>query len=129
MKATKSVYIQLQNSELACTTVWGYDLYPQTLPGRVETRRADRLFQIIQLLRTQKWVTAAKIAEELQVSVRTVYRNVQNLSLSGTPILSETGKGYSLDKAYNLPPVTFSEAEIEALILVPEWFKHGPTEA
>lgn len=49
--------------------------------------------------------------------MRTVYRDVQDLSLSGTPILSETGKGYSLDKAYNLPPVTFSESEIEALIL------------
>lgn len=80
-------------------------------------RRADRLFQIIQLLRTRQWVTAAFIAEELSISRRTVYRDIQDLSLSGTPILSETGKGYRLDKAYNLPPVTFSESELEALIL------------
>ena len=80
-------------------------------------RRADRLFQIIQLLRTRQWVTAARIAEELDVSVRTVYRDVQDLSLSGTPILSETGRGYKLDKSYNLPPITFSEAELESLIL------------
>ncbi len=80
-------------------------------------RRADRLFQIIQLLRTRQWVTAARIAEDLNISVRTVYRDIQDLSLSGTPIISETGKGYSLDKAYNLPPVTFSESELEALIL------------
>ena len=80
-------------------------------------RRADRLFQIIQILRTRQWVTAARIAEDLQVSVRTVYRDVQDLSLSGTPILSETGRGYKLDKAYNLPPITFTEAELESLIL------------
>ncbi len=80
-------------------------------------RRADRLFQIVQLLRTQRWVTAADIAEDLGVSVRTVYRDIQDLSLCGTPIISETGKGYSLDKAYNLPPITFSESELESLIL------------
>ncbi len=80
-------------------------------------RRADRLFQIIQILRTRQWFTAANIAEELQVSVRTIYRDVQDLSLSGTPILSETGRGYKLDKSYNLPPITFTEAELESLIL------------
>jgi predicted DNA-binding transcriptional regulator YafY len=69
------------------------------------------------MLRTRQWVTAAEIADNLEISVRTVYRDMQDLSLSGTPILSETGKGYSLDKAYNLPPITFSEAELESLIL------------
>ena len=80
-------------------------------------RRADRLFQIIQILRTRQWVTANAIAESLEVSVRTVYRDVQDLSLSGTPIRSETGRGYKLDKAYNLPPITFTEAELESLVL------------
>ncbi len=80
-------------------------------------RRADRLFQIIQLLRTHKWITAAKIAENLEVSVRTIYRDIQDLSVSGIPVISETGTGYSLDKHYNLPPVTFSEAELESLVL------------
>lgn len=80
-------------------------------------RRSDRLFQIIQLLRTRRCLTAAQIADNLEVSVRTVYRDIQDLSLSGTPIISETGKGYTLDKAYNLPPITFSESELESLIL------------
>lgn len=80
-------------------------------------RRSDRLFQIIQLLRTRRCLTAAQIAENLAVSVRTVYRDIQDLSLSGTPIIAETGKGYTLDKAYNLPPITFSESELESLIL------------
>ena len=77
-------------------------------------RRADRLFQIVQMLRTRKRLTAAQIAESLEVSERTVYRDVQDLSLSGVPIIAETGVGYSLDKAYNLPPITFSEAELES---------------
>lgn len=62
-------------------------------------------------------MTAAQIAENLEVSIRTIYRDIQDLSLSGIPVISETGTGYSLDKHYNLPPVTFSEAELEALIL------------
>lgn len=80
-------------------------------------RRADRLFQIVQLLRTRKQMTAAEIAERLEVSVRTVYRDVQDLSLSGIPIIAQTGEGYRLDKSYNLPPLTFGENELEALIL------------
>ncbi len=80
-------------------------------------RRADRLFQIVQMLRTRKHLTAAQIAESLEVSERTVYRDVQDLSLSGVPIIAETGVGYSLDKAYNLPPITFSEAELESVLL------------
>lgn len=80
-------------------------------------RRADRLFQIVQFLRTHRCLTAAQIADRLEVSVRTIYRDVQDLSLSGIPIISETGIGYSLDKNYNLPPVTFTETELESLIL------------
>lgn len=80
-------------------------------------RRADRLFQIIQLLRTRKQLTAKQLAENLQVSERTIYRDIQDLSLSDVPIISETGIGYSLDKAYNLPPITFSEVELESLLL------------
>lgn len=80
-------------------------------------RRADRLFQIVQMLRTHRCLTAAQIAESLEVSVRTIYRDVQDLSLSGIPIISETGTGYRLDKNYNLPAVTFTENELESLIL------------
>jgi predicted DNA-binding transcriptional regulator YafY len=80
-------------------------------------RRADRLFQIVQLLRTRKRLTALQIADSLEVSERTIYRDVQDLSLSGVPIISETGVGYTLDKAYNLPPITFSEGELESMLL------------
>lgn len=80
-------------------------------------RRADRLFQIVQMLRTRRWLTAAQIAERLEVSERTIYRDMQDLSLAGTPIISETGVGYSLDKSYNLPSITFTEEELESLIL------------
>lgn len=80
-------------------------------------RRADRLFQIVQMLRTHECMTAQQLADRLGISVRTVYRDMQDLSLSGVPLLSETGVGYRLDRAYNLPPVTFTSNELEALML------------
>lgn len=80
-------------------------------------RRADRLFQIVQLLRTHRSLTAAKIAERLEVSVRTIYRDIDDLSASGTPIYAETGIGYRIDPHYDLPPVTFTENELEAMVL------------
>lgn len=97
-------------------------------------RRADRLFQIVQLLRTRKQMTALQLAESLEVSERTIYRDVQDLSFTGVPIISETGVGYSLDKSYNLPPITFSESELESLLvgarMVQGWTdKHMAAEA
>ena len=80
-------------------------------------RRGDRLFQIIQLLRTHKRITAQQMAQRLEVSERTIYRDMQDLSLSSVPIISETGVGYSIDSSYSLPPVTFNEDELEALLL------------
>jgi predicted DNA-binding transcriptional regulator YafY len=80
-------------------------------------RRADRLFQIVQLLRTHRCLTAAKIAERLEVSVRTIYRDIDDLSASGTPIYAESGVGYRIDPHYDLPPVTFTESELEAMVL------------
>jgi len=80
-------------------------------------RRGDRLFQIIQLLRTHKSLTAQQMAQRLEVSERTIYRDMQDLSLSSVPIISETGVGYSIDSSYNLPPITFNEDELEALLL------------
>ena len=68
-------------------------------------RRADRLFQIIQLLRgRRRAVTARWLAEQLEVSERTVYRDIRDLMASGTPIEGETGVGYSLRSGYDLPP-------------------------
>lgn len=80
-------------------------------------RRADRLFQIVQMLRTDRSVTAQMIAERLDVSSRTVYRDVQDLSLSGIPIISEPGLGYRLMPGFHLPPLMFDEDEITALLL------------
>lgn len=80
-------------------------------------RRADRLFRIIQLLRRRNVATAAWLAEELEVSERTVYRDIRDLSLSGVPIEGEAGVGYILRRGFDLPPLMFSEAEIEAMVL------------
>jgi predicted DNA-binding transcriptional regulator YafY len=80
-------------------------------------RRADRLFQLIQLLRRRDVATAAWLAVELEVSERTVYRDVRDLVLSGVPIEGEAGVGYILRRGFDLPPLMFTEAELEAMVL------------
>lgn len=80
-------------------------------------RRADRLFQLIQLMRSRDVVTAREIAAELEVSLRTVYRDVADLTASGVPIDGEAGVGYVLDAAFELPPLMFDAEEIGALVL------------
>jgi len=80
-------------------------------------RRADRLFQIIQVLRHKRVATAAELASRLEVSERTIYRDMRDLSRSGVPILSEAGVGYRLLRGFDLPPLMFTEDEIEALVL------------
>src|SRR5712691_11593268 len=81
-------------------------------------RRADRLFQIIQLLRRRRTATTAThIAEKLGVSERTVYRDVRDLVLAGTPIDGEAGIGYRIRPGYDLPPLMFDRDEIQALVL------------
>ncbi len=80
-------------------------------------RRADRLFDIIEFLRRHKRVvTAAELAETMEVSVRTIYRDVADLQASRVPIEGEAGLGYMLRSGYELPPLMFSEDEIEALV-------------
>jgi predicted DNA-binding transcriptional regulator YafY len=81
-------------------------------------RRADRLFQIIQLLRRRRTaVTAATLAGRLDVSERTIYRDIRDLIQTGTPIDGEAGVGYRLRPGYDLPPLMFDRDEIEALVL------------
>jgi predicted DNA-binding transcriptional regulator YafY len=80
-------------------------------------RRADRLFRIVQFLRLGRLLTAQKLAEKLQVSQRTIYRDVQDLQLSGMPIQGEAGVGYTLRRDFDLPPLMFTRSELTALVL------------
>ena len=80
-------------------------------------RRADRLFTIIQILRHKKLIRAQDLATELEVSERTIYRDIADLIASGVPIEGEAGIGYVLRKGFDLPPLMFTEQEIEALVL------------
>ncbi len=80
-------------------------------------RRADRLFQIVQILRARRLTTAKFLAGRLQVSERTIYRDIQDLSLSGVPVMGEAGVGYALKRGYDLPPLMFEYDEVEALVI------------
>lgn len=80
-------------------------------------RRADRLFQIVQFLRTRRITTAAWLAERLEVSERTIYRDIKDLMTSGVDIEGEAGVGYVVRRGFDLPPLMFNEEEINALVL------------
>ncbi|MFT5684796.1 MAG: putative DNA-binding transcriptional regulator YafY, partial [Myxococcota bacterium] len=79
--------------------------------------RADRLFQIVQLLRARGLLTAERLSVELSVSKRTIYRDIHDLQSNGVPIRGEAGVGYCLERGYELPPMTFNTNELEALVL------------
>ncbi len=79
-------------------------------------RRADRLFQIVQYLRGGRLVTAATLSEKLEVSERTIYRDIADLQTNGVPIDGERGVGYILRSGFDLPPLMFSRAEIVSLV-------------
>jgi len=81
------------------------------------TRRADRLFAVVQFLRRGKLVTAKQLGERLEVSERTIYRDIADLQSSGVPIDGEAGVGYLLRAGFDLPPLMFSREEIEALVV------------
>lgn len=81
-------------------------------------RRADRLMRLVQILRRARGpVTAAKMAEELEITVRTVYRDVASLIGNGVPVIGEAGIGYVLGDGFDLPPLMFNADELEALML------------
>src|SRR5476649_1215474 len=85
-------------------------------------RRADRLFQIIQVLRrTRKPLTADAIAAELETSKRTIYRDIATLMGQHVPIRGEAGMGYILEKGFDLPPLMLTPDEIEAAVLGAQW--------
>ncbi|MDW3222254.1 MAG: YafY family protein [Paracoccaceae bacterium] len=80
-------------------------------------RRTDRLFDIIQILRDGKLHRAQDIAERLEVSTRTIYRDMDTLTASGVPVEGERGVGYMITSAITLPPLTLTVEELEALNL------------
>jgi predicted DNA-binding transcriptional regulator YafY len=79
-------------------------------------RRADRLFHIVQLIRGRRLTTATWLAQRLQVSERTVYRDVADLQHQGVPIEGAAGVGYRLGAGFELPPLMFTQDEAKALV-------------
>jgi predicted DNA-binding transcriptional regulator YafY len=85
-------------------------------------RRADRLFQIIQILRrARRPTTAAALAAELEISKRTVYRDIADLMASRTPIEGEAGVGYVVGRDFDMPPLMLTPDELEAAALGAQW--------
>ena len=88
-------------------------------------RRADRLYRLVELLRGGRLTTARRLAERLEVSERTVYRDIADLMASGVPIEGEAGVGYVMRPGFDLPPLMFTRSEIAALVtgarLVQAW--------
>jgi predicted DNA-binding transcriptional regulator YafY len=80
-------------------------------------RKADRLFQLVNLIRTYQPITAEQLAGRIGVSVRTIYRYIEDISISGIPVYGEPGIGYFMDKDFELPPLTFNKEELAALML------------
>jgi predicted DNA-binding transcriptional regulator YafY len=80
--------------------------------------RADRLLRLVQVLRRHRQpVSARELADELEISIRSVYRDVQTLRAEGATIDGEPGLGYVLRPGFLLPPLMFTDEELEALLL------------
>ncbi|SDG64023.1 helix-turn-helix transcriptional regulator [Pelagibacterium luteolum] len=89
--------------------------------------KTERLFAIMDALRRHRRpVTAAQLAEDQGVSVRTLYRDIKTLIGLGAPIDGEAGMGYMLRPGFFLPPLMFSVEELEALVLGARWVEAQP---
>ncbi len=85
-------------------------------------RRTERLFQIIQILRASRSpVTGQCLADELEISIRTLYRDMAELIAQRIPVTGEAGTGYVLDKGYDMPPLMLTADELEAAALGAAW--------
>lgn len=82
-----------------------------------DTKRLSRLTAILTQLQTKRLLTATQLADKFSVSVRTIYRDIRALEQAGVPILTEDGRGYTLMDGYSVPPVMFTEAQANALII------------
>lgn len=80
-------------------------------------KKSERLFRLVELLRSRRVVTSAALAQELGTSQRTLYRDIQALRVAGVPIQGEAGVGYAMEKGFELPPVRFDDSELQALAL------------
>lgn len=84
--------------------------------------RTERLFDLMQILRRHRYpVTGQALAQEMKVSMRTLYRDIATLQQQGAEIVGEAGVGYVLRPGFMLPPLMFSQQEIEALVLGMRW--------
>ena len=96
-------------------------------------RRADRLFRIVEILRGGRVTTARRLAERMEVSPRTIYRDMADLMASGVPVEGEAGTGYVMRAGYDLPPLMFTREEVVALVagarLVRAWGGVGMAQA
>ncbi len=93
-------------------------------------RRTERLFQIIQVLRRHRRpVTGRELAEELEVSLRTLYRDMAELIAQRVPIRGEAGTGYVIDADYDMPPLMLTPDELEAAVLGAAWVAQRGDEA
>ena len=85
-------------------------------------RRTERLFQIIQILRSSRSpVTGKELADELEISLRTLYRDMAELSAQRIPVTGEAGMGYVMDDGYDMPPLMLTADELEAAALGAAW--------
>jgi predicted DNA-binding transcriptional regulator YafY len=82
-----------------------------------DTSRLSRLTAILTQLQTKRLTTAPELANKFAVSVRTIYRDIKALEQAGVPVLTEEGKGYTLMEGYRVPPVMFTQAQANALVL------------
>ena len=82
-----------------------------------DTKRLSRLTAILTQLQTKRLLTATELSNKFSVSVRTIYRDIKALQEAGVPVLTEEGKGYTLMEGYKIPPIMFTEAQANALIL------------
>lgn len=84
--------------------------------------RSQRLLELLQILHTYRYpVTGKQLAEQLNISLRTLYRDIATLQQQGAVITGEAGKGYQLQAGFTLPPLMFTQEEIEALIIGGRW--------
>ncbi|MBL3657123.1 helix-turn-helix transcriptional regulator [Fulvivirga sediminis] len=91
--------------------------------------RLARLTAIITQLQSKRLVTARDIADKHNISIRTVYRDIRTLEQSGIPVITEEGRGYTIMKGYNLPPIMFSEEEANALITAEQIIRNNPDQS